>query len=123
MINNKKVTAIVLVAGNSTRYGKNVNKNFEEVINGKTVLSYSLNEFGKNQYIDDIIVAVKPDEIENVRNIIDRENVGKEIKFVFGGTERKDSVYNSIKQCDSDIVIIHDRCKTCNKTKIYRPMY
>ena len=34
----KSVTAIILVAGNSTRYGKNRNKNFE-IIGGKTVLS------------------------------------------------------------------------------------
>ena len=33
----KSVTAIILVAGNSTRYGKNRNKNFE-IIGGKTVL-------------------------------------------------------------------------------------
>ena len=42
--NNKKVTAIILVAGNSTRYGQNRNKNFE-IINGKEVLLYSLEKF------------------------------------------------------------------------------
>ena len=41
MINGKSVTAIILVAGNSTRFGKNKNKNLE-LINGKSVLSYSL---------------------------------------------------------------------------------
>ncbi len=33
MIDNKKVTAIILAAGNSIRYGKNRNKNFEEIKN------------------------------------------------------------------------------------------
>ena len=47
MNNGKKVTAIILVAGNSTRYGQNRNKNFE-VVQGKTILDYSLDEFGKN---------------------------------------------------------------------------
>ena len=47
MIEGKTVTAIVLVAGNSTRYGQNRNKNFEDV-NGKPVLFYSLNAFDTN---------------------------------------------------------------------------
>ena len=79
MKNEKKVTAIILAAGNSVRYGQNRNKNFEEVSKEKTVLSYSLNIFDKNNYIDDIIIATKKEEIENV-----------------------------IKVTDSDIVIIHD---------------
>lgn len=61
MIDNKKVTAIILVAGNSTRYGQNRNKNFEK-LNGKSIMEYSLDEFEKNKYIDDIIIAVKESE-------------------------------------------------------------
>ena len=30
LVNNKKVTAIILAAGNSVRYGKKRNKNFEK---------------------------------------------------------------------------------------------
>ena len=46
MINQKKVTAIVLAAGNSSRYGQDKNKNFE-VINDRSVLAFSLEEFDK----------------------------------------------------------------------------
>ena len=59
MLNNKKITAIILVAGNSTRFGKTTNKNFE-YINEKAVLSYSLEAFNKNKYIDDILI-IHPD--------------------------------------------------------------
>ena len=107
MIDNKKVTAIILVAGNSTRYGQNRNKNFE-IINEKTVLSYSLNEFDKNQYIDNIIIAVKEDEIQRVEKIVNAENTIKNVNLVIGGNSRKESVYNCITATDSDIVIIHD---------------
>ena len=37
VIENKTVTAIILVAGNSTRFGQNRNKNFE-LVNGKSIL-------------------------------------------------------------------------------------
>ena len=107
MIENKSVTAIILVAGNSSRYGKNRNKNFER-INGKTILSYSLNEFNKNENIDDIIVDVKTNEISIVQEILQEENLNKNIKIINGGKDRKESVYNCIKSTNSDIVIIHD---------------
>lgn len=104
---NKKVTAILLVAGNSNRYGQNRNKNFE-IINGKTILSYSLNEFNKNENIDNIIIAVKQNEISTVKHIIEKEQFTKNIKIINGGKTRAESVYNCIKSTNSDIVIVHD---------------
>ena len=53
MIDTRTVTAIILVAGNSTRYGQNRNKNFEE-INGQAVLTYSLKAFSENNYVDNL---------------------------------------------------------------------
>ena len=107
MIDNKKVTAIILAAGNSTRYGQNRNKNFE-IINERTVLSYSLKEFDNNQYIDNIIIAVKEDEMQRVEKIVKSENFKKNVNLVIGGNSRKESVYNCITATGSDIVIIHD---------------
>ena len=107
MLDTKKVTAIILVAGNSIRFGQNRNKNFEK-INGKTVLYYSLKAFDKNKYVDNIIIATKEEEISKVEDIIKQENITKSIKIVIGGSTRKQSVYNCIKDANSDIVIIHD---------------
>lgn len=107
LIYNKKVTAVILAAGNSVRYGQNKNKNLE-IINGKQVLFYSLTEFDKNKYIDNIIIAVKKDEIPVVESIIKKENLQKKVDIVVGGDSRKASVYNSIKSTNADIVIIHD---------------
>ena len=107
MLDNKTVTGIILIAGNSTRFGKNTNKNFE-LLNNKTVLSYSLNCFNFNEYIDNILVAIKPKEKFIVEEIVKNENINKPVKFIYGGDTRKESVYNCIKNCNSDIVIIHD---------------
>lgn len=107
MIKNKKVSAIILAAGNSIRYGKNTNKNFE-LINGKSILLYSLDVFNKNKYVDELIIAVRKFEKKIVEKIIKREKLFKNIKIVFGGKTRKESVFNCIENLDSDIVIIHD---------------
>ncbi len=114
MINGKSVTAIILVAGNSTRFGKNKNKNLE-LINGKSVLSYSLKEFNDNGYVDNIIVTVKKEDMDNVKMIIKEQLLIKKIDIVFGGSTRQQSVYNSIKDTKADIVIIHDGARPAIK--------
>lgn len=100
------VTGIILVAGNSTRFGKSTNKNFEK-INNKYIIEYSLEKFLSSEKIKDIIIAVKQEEISFIKNIISTITV-KPIKLVIGGSTRQESVFNCIMQTDSDIVIIHD---------------
>lgn len=107
MKNNKTVTGIILTAGNSTRFKKNRNKNFE-IINGKPVIVYSLEIFENSEYIDDIIIAVREKDREIVESILTNRKNKKQIKIIYGGQTRQESVYNSIKQTNSDIVVIHD---------------
>ena len=107
MIDKKTVTAVILVAGNSTRYGQNRNKNFE-MLNGKMVLEYSLNAFDTNNYIDNIIIVSKEDEKEIVEKILEKQSLQKEVTVVVGGKTRQESVYNAISTTTSDIAIIND---------------
>lgn len=109
-MNKKKVTAIILAAGNSVRYGQNRNKNLE-VVNNQTILEYSLKEFNKNKKVDDIIIATKKSDLEEINKIIYKTRSSKPIKAVIGGSTRQESVYNSINSTDSNIVIIHDAAR------------
>lgn len=64
-----RVTGIILIAGNSTRFKGNINKVFKK-INGKYVFEYSLEKFFDSKLINDIIIAVKKDDFDFVQNII-----------------------------------------------------
>ncbi len=114
MIKEKEVTAIILVAGNSTRYGQNRNKNFE-ILQGKTVLEYSLKAFEGNAYIDSIIIGAKQEEIPIIEKIIQKEKNAKPIAIVIGGKTRQETVHNCIRQTKADIVIIHDGARPAIK--------
>lgn len=114
MIEGKTVTSIILVAGNSTRYGQNRNKNFE-IINGRTVMAYDLEAFDKNTYIDNIIIGAKKDEIPIIEEILQKEKTNKPIQIVLGGSTRQETVYHGIQNTDSDIVIIHDGARPAIK--------
>ena len=107
MIEGKTATAILLVAGNSTRYGKNRNKNFEK-INEKEVMYYSLKKFDKNKYIDNVIIGIKKDEEPIVQKILQKHSIHKQVKLVIGGNSRQETVYRCLQKAKEDIVIIHD---------------
>lgn len=112
----KIVTAIILVAGNSTRFGQNRNKNFE-IIDGKEVLLYSLEKFNENSLVKDIIIVCKKDEEEKVREISSKITLKKELKLIEGGASRQESVYNAITNTSSNIVIIHDGARPMIKDR------
>ncbi len=114
MVEEKTVTAVILVAGNSTRYGQNRNKNFE-IIQGKPVMLYSLEEFHKNRYIDNIIIGAKEEEIPIIKNILQKEQFTKPIDIIVGGNSRQQTVYHCIQQTEADIVVIHDGARPAIK--------
>lgn len=114
MIKEKTVTAIILVAGNSTRYGQNRNKNFE-IINGKAVFFYSLNAFAQNTYIDNIIIGAKKEEMPIIKKVIQEQEIQKPIHIVIGGSTRQETVYHCIQETNSDIVIIQDGARPAIK--------
>lgn len=99
-----KATAIILMAGNSTRYNRKVNKNLEK-INNKEIILYSLEKFLNNKHIDDIIIVTKKEDQNKLIKILPKD---QKIRITIGGSERKDSVYNGLKIAKNDIVIIHD---------------
>ena len=107
---NKKVTGIILLAGNSTRYNSKINKNFE-LLNNKPLILYSLNAFVKNKNIFDIILVIRKKDIDNLKKIIFLDEISKPITFVVGGKTRKESVCNALKVTNSDIVVIHDAAR------------
>lgn len=113
---DKTVTAVILVAGNSTRFGQNRNKNFE-LVNDKSILSYSISAFDNNKYVDNIIIVIRKKDNQEVERIIKNETINKKVSIVFGGNTRQESVYNAIKDIHSDIVIIHDGARPAIKQK------
>lgn len=104
-----KVAALVPAAGKGRRIKSKTEKPYIKLF-GKPILAHTLIKLSKNRYIDEIIVAVNKNKIPKVnREIIKRFRI-KKVKLVAGGKQRKDSVFNALKNISSDIdyVLIHD---------------
>lgn len=103
----KKITAIVLAAGNGNRMNSNIKKQFME-IKGKPVIWYSLFTFETYGVDQIILVTGKEDVAYCKKEIVEKYGFQKVTDIVAGGKERYESVYNGLKRATGDIVMIHD---------------
>lgn len=102
------VTAIVVAAGNSTRMG-GVNKQFL-LIDGVPVLIRTLRAFSQCNYINEIIVAAREEDIPKMFSMIKEYEVLKVTDIVKGGVTREESVFSAIRRSSpfSEYLCIHD---------------
>lgn len=100
--------AVILMAGKGTRSGLQYNKILYK-LNNKAVFLYSLEEFLKCDECKKVVLvidALEESEIRNEINIVDER-----ITFAYGGSQRQDSVRNGIKECSSEVILIHDAAR------------
>jgi len=99
-------TAIILAAGNATRFKNKTPKQFKE-FEGKPLIDYSVNTFSKNININEIIIVVH----QNYFNLIKKRY--KDLIVVEGGKSRQESSYIGLKNCSEKTknVLIHDAAR------------
>ena len=97
-----KISAIIPAGGTSSRFG-NTNKLLEK-INGKEVIKYTVEAFEASN-VDEIIVCANKSIIQELEHIFEGR---QKIKIIEGGSCRQASVYNGLKICNCDYVLIHD---------------
>lgn len=110
MIDNLKVAVLIAAAGMSNRMKSDINKTFL-LIDGKPILSHTINKFEKSKYVDEIIVLARDEEIDYVNeNIIAPGNFKKIKAVIAGGNSRQNSIKNGLKIVgdDIDIILTHD---------------
>lgn len=90
---------IIVASGKGVRANLGYNKVFYEMKNGKRVLDCSIDLFKEDEDCKRIIVVTNKEDFEYIDGAV--------IK-VEGGDERKDSVFNGLKEVISDYVFIHD---------------
>ncbi|MFA7082321.1 MAG: 2-C-methyl-D-erythritol 4-phosphate cytidylyltransferase [Bacteroidales bacterium] len=104
-----KISAIITAGGAGKRLPGKVKKQFL-LLGNKPILFHTIERFLTKKIVNELIISLPEDDFAEASESI-RSNYPKaNIKFVKGGKERQDSVYNALLACspDCDIVLIHD---------------
>ena len=104
-----RTSAIILAGGSGQRMGSTATKQFMTLCD-MPVIVHSLLAFEKSEYIDEIIIVAKQDEVDLYGPIIKKYGINKVTAVVAGGESRQASVACGIEAISpkSDFVAIHD---------------
>ncbi len=106
-----KNIALITAAGSGTRMGEGKPKQFL-IVNGKPLLSYTIEAFNNHPLIDEIIIVTNEDFIDEVKSF--SGNYQKVKHIVKGGSTRQQSVFLGLSFLKengvnpNDIILIHD---------------
>ncbi len=113
---NKNLSVVIVAAGASTRINSKTPKPFIK-INSKPILWYSAYSFNKLEFVDNIFIVISKNCL-NYFNKFEKKYLNKNNKFkkfILGGKERSDSVYNALQYIKTnykiDFIAIHDAAR------------
>ncbi len=103
MMDKQTIGVIICAAGKGLRAGFSKNKLLVPYA-GSNVLCKTVSAFDFPA-IDEIIVTANAEDMQEITTILEQFS---RTKAVLGGADRSHSVYNALKECSCDIVLIHD---------------
>ncbi len=108
------ISAIIVAAGQGTRMGPKVDKLFLE-LNGRPVVAHTWRRFEQADCIQEIILVVRKGMDEAFAALAAEYGFKKPFRFVAGGKERQDSVWNGLEALSpaAEIVAIQDGARPC----------
>ncbi|MGE5326156.1 MAG: 2-C-methyl-D-erythritol 4-phosphate cytidylyltransferase [Deltaproteobacteria bacterium] len=103
------VSAIIPAAGVGIRMGGDTPKQFLS-LEGVPIFVHTLRKFVSSDAIDEIILALREEEMERASRDIDREHFPKPVRVVAGGVFRQETVARALAAISpqTEIVVVHD---------------
>jgi 2-C-methyl-D-erythritol 4-phosphate cytidylyltransferase len=113
------VSALIVAAGKGTRMGQTIDKLFLEIV-GRPVLAHTWRQFERAETVQEIILVVRPEIEERVRQLATRFGFTKPFILVHGGKERQDSVWNGLLALNAaaELVAIQDAARPCTSLEL-----
>src|SRR3990167_6677840 len=101
-----KITAILLMGGEGTRFVSPLPKQFHR-INGRPIFLHTLEQFISLQAFHQILLAVPENQVQQVQQEVCKY---PEVEVIQGGQTRQESSYRALQSCskETDFVVIHD---------------
>ncbi len=107
-----KTVAIILAAGQGSRMGTDIPKQFL-TLGDKTILEHSIEAFERHSMVDEIGVVVQQEYISRVATMVQQRQYSKVRHIIVGGEERYKSSLAAIEQYAGDDcnLLLHDAAR------------
>jgi 2-C-methyl-D-erythritol 4-phosphate cytidylyltransferase len=80
------------------------------LLDGEPILVHTIRKFAQCPSVTEIVVALRGEDLEWARGLLDPKTLGKPLRFVEGGDTRQESVENALASLprDTQLVAVHD---------------
>jgi 2-C-methyl-D-erythritol 4-phosphate cytidylyltransferase len=111
-----KVVTVIPAAGLGTRMGRvepeksGTSRKQFMLLDGSPILLHTIRKFVSCSLVTEIVVALRPEDISWVGDMLKQERFAKPVRLVEGGDTRQESVDNALAAVasDTDLVAVHD---------------
>ncbi len=103
------VLAIIPAAGAGLRMGGGTPKQFLS-LEGVPIFIHTLRKFVASEVVDEMILGIRPEDMERAAAEVDREHYPKPVRLVEGGASRQETVAHALAEAPqgTEIVLVHD---------------
>ena len=114
-----KTYGVILAAGDSTRFGAEVNKLFHKV-NGKELVLYPVKTFIENKKIDEVLIVSSGSNKPALEKLLAKY---QSVSIILGGNSRQESEYCALqhlqnKATENCLIVIHDAARSFMSTQL-----
>jgi 2-C-methyl-D-erythritol 4-phosphate cytidylyltransferase len=108
-----KVSVILPAAGLGTRMGREkagTSRKQFMLLEGAPILIHTIRKFLRCPSVTEIVVALRPEDLDWARGLVHQEHPSKPVRFIEGGESRQQSVENALASLapDTGLVAVHD---------------
>jgi 2-C-methyl-D-erythritol 4-phosphate cytidylyltransferase len=108
-----KVSVILPAAGLGTRMGREKSGTSRKqfmLLDGAPILVHTIRKFLRCPSVTEIVIALRAEDMEWARGVVEQERPAKPVRIVQGGDTRQQSVENALEAlgADTDLVAVHD---------------
>jgi 2-C-methyl-D-erythritol 4-phosphate cytidylyltransferase len=111
-----KVAVIIPAAGLGTRMSRSqpersgISRKQFMLLDGVPIFVHTLRKFASCAAVNEIVIALRPDDREWVSSTVDEAKLSKPVRYVDGGDSRQESVENALAtlSADTNLVAVHD---------------
>jgi 2-C-methyl-D-erythritol 4-phosphate cytidylyltransferase len=110
------VAVILPAAGLGTRMGRSapekagISRKQFMLLDGAPIFLHTVRKFSRCARVTEIVLAVRPDDVAWVTELLAKEKLGKPVRVVEGGDSRQQSVENALATVSpkTELVAVHD---------------
>jgi 2-C-methyl-D-erythritol 4-phosphate cytidylyltransferase len=118
-----KVSVILPAAGLGTRMGREksgVSRKQFMLLEGAPILIHTIRKFLRCPMVTEIVVALRPEDLDWARGLVHHEHPSRPVRFVEGGESRQQSVENALASLppDTELVAVHDAVRPFIDTEL-----